>query len=441
MRFVGFVVALIAIASTLTAVHALQQIVHADVDFSATGGRNGVVNVPPFSDAASSRLTRVQYTFLGTITWTGTVDPSAKIDTDNQYTVQPKLRITDNLNGNFFTDPTGAPLGQTNTIDGLSETYGFVPNGPFTFASPPVPYPQATHFSVTTFGRTRDLTSLDGAAQTLWSTAPKVQYNVENLLTETKQNLADAFTDVSAVHVGEFDVIYTYDDTGLSGDPQFAGFQGQHFQVHGIPDEHFNLISTSNLFVNSKFVYISNGQCTYTDTECFSHAGTYISELYFGMKDVGVKVISGAHAAGLQVFVNDRLLSVGQYMSLPIAANSSVHYVAHNKVVVQLGLFTIGAINSDHFLNLQAQLNDESMMSAGAKKVVLTSEESSVNDKIVSQSYPEIRLVHGLLGQTWRNIEYSHHKLYQGDATDYQTSELNSPDFLFNYYIAPTASA
>ncbi len=38
---------------------------------------------------------------------------------------------------------------------------------------------------------------------------------------------------------------------------------GQSFQVHGIPDEHFALISFPGFAFNSKFVYIASGDCTY----------------------------------------------------------------------------------------------------------------------------------------------------------------------------------
>jgi hypothetical protein len=39
--------------------------------------------------------------------------------------------------------------------------------------------------------------------------------------------------------------------SSVNQDPIFVGFQGQEFQFHGLPDEHFNLISTPNMQVNS----------------------------------------------------------------------------------------------------------------------------------------------------------------------------------------------
>jgi len=54
--------------------------------------------------------------------------------------------------------------------------------------------------------------------------------------------------------------------------------QGQDFQVHGMPDEIFNMITYPNLQVNARFVYLSSGACHDNFTTCFAHPGTYISE-------------------------------------------------------------------------------------------------------------------------------------------------------------------
>jgi len=221
-----------------------------------------------------------------------------------------------------------------------------------------------------------------------------------------------------------------------NGDPQFAGFQGQKFQVHGIPDEHFALISTPEFFVNSKFVYISNGVCTYTETECFSHPGTYLGQLFFGLAGgVGVKVVSGAHSAGLQVFLNDRPVRVGERLLLGSSNSSYVHVKAFNQVSVGLGLFTIGATNSDHFLNIQATVNNPEMLRLGAQHITLKTDDVNAIQTSIETTYGAIN-VHGLLGQTIRDIEYAHHALIQGDSADYQVSSLSSPDFVFSQFQA-----
>jgi len=52
----------------------------------------------------------------------------------------------------------------------------------------------------------------------------------------------------------------------VSGDPQLVGLQGQRFQVHGMPDEFFNLISLPDMQVNSRFTYLASGVCNFNNT-------------------------------------------------------------------------------------------------------------------------------------------------------------------------------
>jgi len=230
-------------------------------------------------------------------------------------------------------------------------------------------------------------------------------------------------------------VQYDFFVPGAGGDPQFAGFQGQNFQVHGIPDEHFALISTPEWFVNGHFVYISSGKCDYNETECFSHPGTYIDQMAFIANGVNVRIVAGSHSVGLQVFFDGKLMKVGQRLALATGNNNYVYYKAHNEAVVQIGAFTVGATNSDMFMNLQASCADTGMIAAGAKKVVLTGDNATENDKIISQAYPEYQ-VHGLLGQTVRNIQYAHHKFIEGEPTDYQVSSITSSEFVFSQYVS-----
>jgi len=175
-------------------------------------------------------------------------------------------------------------------------------------------------------------------------------------------------TDPRIPTTGTFLVTYTYSFDDIFGDPQFAGFQGQQFQVHGIPDEHFNLISTPDFYLNSRFVYIATGQCNYADTECFSHPGTYMDELGLVLGNTQIRIVAGTHASGLKVYINNKPMTVGQRFSLPLSNSTYIHYSAYNQIVVGLDSFTIGATNSDMFFNLQAQINDMNLLRIGAKK-------------------------------------------------------------------------
>jgi len=46
--------------------------------------------------------------------------------------------------------------------------------------------------------------------------------------------------------------------------------------------------------------------------------------------------------------------------------------------------------------------------------------------------YPSVPM-HGLIGQTWRNVEICNHA-WVGDASDYVTSGLFATDSAFNFY-------
>jgi len=224
-------------------------------------------------------------------------------------------------------------------------------------------------------------------------------------------------------------VVYTYSEN-VAGDPQFVGFQGQHFQIHGIPNECFSLITTPDMYINSRFVYISNGQCTYNDTECFSHPGTYIDQIGLTvydktrMSEARVKLQAGSHSEGLIATVNDVKLPVGRKLVLSTTHNDTyIHVVSNLRITISIHeLFKISIVNSDFFFNIGTSMVRGDMLAFGQNKVV-----AHETDTV---KFP----LHGLLGQTWRNVEYTTGKYIQGEPADYQVNSLFSPAFLFNLY-------
>jgi len=100
----------------------------------------------------------------------------------------------------------------------------------------------------------------------------------------------------------------------IIGDPQIYGLQGQDFQVHGVPDEIFNMITYPNLQVNARFVYLSSGECIDNYTACFAHPGTYISEEGIRLGNDKIHVRAGTAKKGLTVSVNGKKLSTGKHM-------------------------------------------------------------------------------------------------------------------------------
>jgi hypothetical protein len=174
------------------------------------------------------------------------------------------------------------------------------------------------------------------------------------------------------------------------GDPQFVGFLGQRYQVHGVSGEVYNLISDPSLSINAEFVFLSSGRCpryTSTDgvqvdqsmaTNCFAHPGSYFGRLSFRTANGGRVLIEsgGWHEGFSAVMADGREVGVGE--EVQVEGGMQLIRTSSHTVVVSAGLYTMELENSDHFINLQRV---------------------SVNDwpRLTSVQRP-----HGLLGQSWR---------------------------------------
>jgi len=238
-----------------------------------------------------------------------------------------------------------------------------------------------------------------------------------------------------------------------SGDPQFAGFQGQNFQFHGMADEVFNLISTPTFQMNGNFKYLSSGKCDYNETVCYTHPGTYVDQIGFVIGDVEVKAVAGAHELGLRLWMNDVEIKHAQTAIQNKIIFSywnsseqigSVQFNQKTKFTIDVPQFTIEVTNSDYFFNLEVSLKDASVLRSGSKKSKInktflcsssgmkSSERLAIVEDEMSKHYPRVP-IHGLIGQTWRNAVICDHA-WVGDASDYVTSSLFAYDSAFNYY-------
>jgi hypothetical protein len=231
---------------------------------------------------------------------------------------------------------------------------------------------------------------------------------------------------------------------GGHGDPVFAGFQGQNFQFHGLPDEHFNLISSPDVQLNSHFVYLSSGKCDYNDTECFTHPGTYMDVLGLSVADAHVKLVAGTHESGLRVWVNDVELHRGTHIKhLSNNVTSSLRYHHNGRVEIHTNMLSLEIVNSDMFMNLQAALNDHQLLKVGSikhtvtdKSICRTNSETHNHQLIestVAKKYPVTSQLHGLIGQTWRNVKVCNRD-YMGTVQDYLVSDLFATDYHYSYY-------
>lgn len=187
-----------------------------------------------------------------------------------------------------------------------------------------------------------------------------------------------------------------------------------------MPNEVFNIISDIDFQYNSRFIYLSTGQCPTMDgrkldTPCFTHPGTYLGELAL-QSSAGDKLYlqAGSASEGFQaVVLNDNPLEEGDFIDLTPLTDRPIPYVTRNSshtVTVQMGNFWLEFTNSDLFVNQRVAMLDATSTTS-----------------------------HGLLGQTWSG------KIYDADASipwiegnvwDYAMAdhELFSHRFVFNQF-------
>ena len=169
------------------------------------------------------------------------------------------------------------------------------------------------------------------------------------------------------------------------GDPQFHGFRGQSYQVHGLDGGVYSLVSSASLQMNALFTFLRSGVCpvypvhsTEQSKNCWSHPGSYFGSL--GLRTDGgdrlLIVAGGSHSGFAEILLNNRSLlhSTGTVRGADLILTlTDSHHLR-----VDQGLFTFGIDSSDYFLNL-------------------ASVSISSWSTLVSEVQP-----HGLLGQSWK---------------------------------------
>ena len=208
--------------------------------------------------------------------------------------------------------------------------------------------------------------------------------------------------------------------TSVIGDPQFVGLLGQSYQVHGMDDTVYNLISDRSVQVNSRFVFLSHGHCL-RDGEgrplytCWSHAGSYLQSIALQTADGDrLLLVSGKAAAGFSdVKLGGAQLSVGDEVTGRDGKLTITFTSLRSITIANAGLWTMTLENSDGFLNIVSL---------------------SVSNwaKLVSVVKP-----HGLIGQTWRRDQKGDEvKQVEGRVDDYaeKTNDLFGCDVLYNRF-------
>lgn len=184
--------------------------------------------------------------------------------------------------------------------------------------------------------------------------------------------------------------VITSNTGSACGDPQFVGLRGQSYQIHGIDGAVYNLISSKDTTINSRFEFLTGPRsCPVMpstgkkSSACWSHDGSYLSNLAVATASEQILLQSGAATSGFsKITVNDRAIAVGESLAF---SQGSLSVNSTHEVTMQVGAFYIEVENIDGFVNLRrvrvAQQDWASLAQDGG--------------------------VHGLLGQTWRNRRYS----------------------------------
>jgi hypothetical protein len=227
-----------------------------------------------------------------------------------------------------------------------------------------------------------------------------------------------------------------------------SGLQGQQFHFDGQSNLPYNLISTHTVQINGQLSHIekSKGVCNYTDTPCFSHAGTYITELGLTIASIPtttqLRLISGSHEQGITLMIVEngiqRPLTLKRRLILTTndQYHPSILRVGVNVIVINTLFFKMTVSNSDGFFNLAIAMHDDNLMRHGAVKMTICAGDMTGNDgvgMVGGPAYPTVP-IHGVIGQTWKNAVYCANRLYEGEWEDYQINNLFDNDFRYNQY-------
>ena len=227
------------------------------------------------------------------------------------------------------------------------------------------------------------------------------------------------------------------------GDPQFYGFLGQSYQVHGLDGQVYSVISDALVQINARFRFLEHrGECVTQDhiqlakhhhtsaltnqrrlsapIQCWSHPGSYLGELSVQTAQ-GVRLVlvpgsakQGFVRVGLTAGQHNEEVAIDRvephsWRDLTVTRESSHH------IQMQVGVFRLQLSSSDGFLNLdQVEVTDW--------------------DRLTN----ELRS-HGLLGQTWQKPAQGTEgavKGIEGDVDDYaqQGGELFGVDNAYNRF-------
>jgi hypothetical protein len=223
---------------------------------------------------------------------------------------------------------------------------------------------------------------------------------------------------------------FTFHCGGVIGDPQFMGFIGQSFQVHGISNMVYNVLSSPSIQYNALFRYLDAGKCR-KGTACFAHPGNYFGDVGVTFStstgSVALLVESGPVDTGLTLSINGTVMAVGDSATAGIYTISIPNAF---EAVIDSEEFSIRVQNSDLFLNQDVSIGAGLMKQISAYKSVVKSGDVAAAEELLA------KLPHGILGQTWNVKTYNNRwKHIEGQLFDYQVNDgIMGTDFRFNRF-------
>jgi len=207
---------------------------------------------------------------------------------------------------------------------------------------------------------------------------------------------------------------------------------GQKYQIHGIANSTYNLITGRYLQLNSRFVFLSAGQCPiiygYPATNCYSHPGSYLGSIGIQqwVEDTihTVRIESGNHRQGFSLIEVDGIpLKVGQAAEFGSISTSSVS--SNSSSVPFLSVYW----SSSHLLKVSTPLFS----------FTFENSDMFINQAVITNVALNQLQCHGLFGQTYQNKTYPNSVKYiEGDVDDYlvlDDDDLFGSQCLYNRFI------
>ena len=205
------------------------------------------------------------------------------------------------------------------------------------------------------------------------------------------------------------------------GDPLFVGLRGQQYQVHGMSGAVYSLISDSQVQLNSRFVFLSSGECLRDSHgrplyQCWAHPGSYLSSIGIRLADGSSLLVhaGSAHGGFSNVSIDGQPVRIGYNGSIGQQGMRVQYRSLRQLDITHAGVWSMRIENSDGFLNLlQLSVNDWAL---------LTTQLHS----------------HGLIGQTWSaaSDQTNRYHVFEGAVDDYveANNDLLGCNFLYNRF-------